>query len=158
MHKTALTAAFTAAALTLIAAPAFAQSELDRLEVVSEAVAQNMAAFLVARVPELADVMVDWEWDAEMREVATCTMDRIRTEGGDQALTDYLDALEVFSTIEITSIEQMGAATPIPFSNDVAMQVATECRAMEVSARRMQESGMMEAMMDPAIMGRLMEE
>jgi hypothetical protein len=145
-----------AALVGLAAAPALAQSELEQLETLSEAAAQNMEDFFVGRVPELAEVMVDWEWDDEMREVAGCTMDRLREEGGDQAVTDYIAAMEVFSATEITSFDQIASDTPQPFNPDIAMQVATDCRAMEVSMQRMQESGMFDAMMAPGVMQRLM--
>ncbi|MEJ6392521.1 hypothetical protein V8J82_04585 [Gymnodinialimonas sp. 2305UL16-5] len=151
-------ALLTTAALAAFALPAAAQSELERLETASEAAGQNMATFMIARAPQLEPVMVDWEWDEEMREVGQCTLNEIRSVGGDQAATDYVVAMEAFATTQITSMEQMGAATPVPLNEDVAMTIATTCRAMEVSMRRMEESGMMQMMMDPATMQALMSE
>lgn len=153
MHKTTV----LASALALLALPALAQSELERLEAATVATGNNMGAFFVAQVPGLADVMPDWSWDHEMRTAATCTLDAIRAEGGSAAVASYLDAMEVFATVEITSMEQMATATPIPISNDFASRTGQACGSAEIAMRRMQESGFMAAMMDPEIMGRLME-
>lgn len=153
MHKTFL----LATTLTLLAGPVLAQSALERLETATIAASANMEAFLTARAPELAAVMPDWTWDDEMRTAATCTLDAIRTEGGEQAVTAYLDEMEAFATIEITSLEQMSTATPVPVNTDFAVQTGQACGTAQISLRRMQESGFMEAMMDPETMGRLMQ-
>lgn len=148
-----------ATAFTLLAAPAaFAQSELDRLETATVAAGANMEAFFVALAPELAAVMPDWAWDEEMRAAAACTLDAIRAEGGEAAVTSYLDAMDVFATVEITSMDQMANVTPIPISNDFAARTGQTCGSAEIAMRRMQESGMMEAMMNPDIMMRLMDQ
>ncbi|OAN84991.1 hypothetical protein A8B78_05670 [Jannaschia sp. EhC01] len=151
MQKTAL----LTAALTLLAAPAFAQSELERLEAATVAAGTNMETFFVANAPALAEVMPDWGWDDEMRTAAGCTLDAIRTEGGDAAVTSYLDAMEIFATVEITSIQQMATATPIPINNEFAARTGQTCGTAEIAMRRMQESGLMAAMMDPANIGLL---
>lgn len=144
-----------AAALTLLAVPAFAQSELERLEASTVAAGNNMATFLTSSVPELASVMPDWTWDADMRAAAACTLDAIRTEGGDAAVSTYLDEMDAFATVQITSMEQMATITPIPINGDFAARTGQACGTAEIAMRRMQESGMMQMMMDPAIMGRL---
>ena len=153
MNKLALTATL---ALLAVTAPAFAQSELDRLETATVATGENMEAFLNAAAPELATVMPDWTWDAEMRTAATCTIDAIRAEGGDAAVTDYINAMEDFAGQEITSLQQMATETPVPINPTFAQDTGIACGSAEIAMRRMQESGLMEAMMDPAIMGRLM--
>ncbi|QXT39376.1 hypothetical protein [Gymnodinialimonas ceratoperidinii] len=145
-----------AIALTLLAAPAFAQSEVDRLEAASVSAGANMEAFLVSRVPEIAPAIPDWEWDEEMRTAAACTLDAIRAEGGDAAVETYLDEMDVFAEVEITSMEQMATVTPVPINPDFAMQTGQACGTAEIAMRRMQESGLMEAMMVPDVMGRLM--
>ncbi|WP_341863870.1 hypothetical protein [Gymnodinialimonas sp. 57CJ19] len=148
-----------AAGLTLLAAPAaFAQSEIERLEAATLAASENMEAFLTARVPEMAAAMPDWAWDDEMRSAAACTLDAIRAEGGDAAVSSYLDEMDVFATVQITSVEQMASATPVPINPDFAMQTGQSCGTAEIAMRRMQESGLMQAMMDPNIMGRLMNQ
>lgn len=152
MHKTVL----LAAALTLLAAPAFAQSALERLEVATVAAGANMEAFLTSRAPSLATVMPDWSWDDEMRTAATCTLDAIRAEGGEAAVSSYVTSMEAFSTIEITSMEQMATATPIPINAEFAQQAGITCGSAEIAMRRMQESGFMEAMMTPDVMMSLM--
>lgn len=146
-----------AAGLTLLAAPAaFAQSELERLEASSVAAGANMGAFLTARVPEIAASIPDWNWDDEMRSAASCTLDAIRAEGGDAAVATYLEEMEVFATVEITALDQMAAVTPVPINPDFAMRTGQACGTAEIAMRRMQESGLMQAMMDPNTMGRLM--
>lgn len=145
-----------AAALTLFAAPAFAQTELERLEVAIIAAGANMEAYMTSVAPELGAVMPDWSWDAEMRTAATCTLDAIREEGGDAAVTSYVTSMEEFSTITITSMEQMATETPIPINATFAQEAGMACGSAEIAMRRMSESGFMEAMMNPEIMGRFM--
>mmetsp|Transcript_3341 Transcript_3341/g.5757 ORF Transcript_3341/g.5757 Transcript_3341/m.5757 type:complete len:153 (+) Transcript_3341:401-859(+) len=145
-----------ALAFTLLSAPAFAQSEVDRLEAASVSAGANMEAFLISRVPEIAPAIPDWEWDEEMRAAAVCTLDAIRAEGGDAAVEGYLDEMDVFAEVEITSMEQMATVTPVPINPDFAMQTGQACGTAEIAMRRMQESGLMEAMMVPDVMGRLM--
>lgn len=146
------------ATLTLLAAPALAQSELDRLEAATVAGGGNLETFLTTRAPELADVMPDWTWDADLRAAATCTLDAMRAEGGDAAVTEYIEAMEDFATLTITSMEQMATATPVPINADFAARTGQSCGSAEIAMRRMQESGLMQAMMDPAIIGRLMSQ
>jgi hypothetical protein len=145
-----------AIALTLIGAPALAQSELDRLEAASVSAGENLEAFLVSRVPEIAPAIPDWAWDEDMRAAAVCTLDAIRAEGGDAAVEGYLDEMEVFAEIEITSMEQVAAITPVPINTDFAMRTGQACGTAEIAMRRMRDSGLMEAMMAPDVMGRLM--
>ncbi len=148
-----------AAAISLAAAlPSLAQSELERLEAATEAASLSMEAFLVARAPELADVMVNWDWDEEMRNAARCTLDAVREEGGDEAVASYLDAMDEFAVLELTSLDQIGRDTPVPINPDFAMATSQACGTAEISMRRMQESGLIEAMMNPEVMGRLMAE
>lgn len=145
-----------AIALTLIGAPALAQSELDRLEAASVSAGENLETFLVSRVPEIAPAIPDWAWDEDMRAAAVCTLDAIRAEGGDAAVEGYLDEMEVFAEVEITSMEQVAAITPVPINTDFAMRTGQACGTAEIAMRRMRDSGLMEAMMAPDVMGRLM--
>lgn len=143
-----------AAALSLLAAPAFAQSALERLEVATVAAGANMETYMTSVAPELGPVMPDWTWDTEMRNAATCTLDAIRDEGGEAAVTSYVTAMEEFSTAPVTSLEQFAVDTPIPVNPAFAQETGVACGSAEIAMRRMQESGFMEAMMNPAIMGR----
>lgn len=147
-----------AAALTLLAAPAFAQSELERLEVASVAAGQNLEAFMTSVAPELGTAMPDWTWDIEMRTAGSCTLDMIRAEGGADAVISYLTSLETFSTMELTSMQQMATDTPVPVNTTFAERAGRECGSAEIALRRMQESGFMDAMMNPEIMGRFIEQ
>ena len=153
MNKSSL----LAIAITLaVSVPGFAQSELDRMEGASEAVSENMGAFMVSRAPALATVMPDWAWDDAMRTAATCTIDAIRAEGGDAALTTYLTELEAFAEAEITSMDQLAASTPVPINPEFAAATGQSCGTAALAMQQMQESGLMQAMMDPANMMALM--
>lgn len=146
-----------AATLTLLAAPAaFAQSDIDRLAVATEAASANLESFLVSRVPSLATSMPDWTFDEEMRVAGACTLDAVREREGDAAVEQYLTSLEAFAVLEITSMQQMALETPVPIDADTGMQIAQACGSDAIAMRRMQESGFMEAMMDPNTMMALM--
>jgi hypothetical protein len=146
-----------AATLSLLAAPAaFAQSDLDRLATATEAASANLEAFFVSRVPSLAEAMPDWTFDEEMRDAGACTLDAVREREGDDAVEQYLTSLEAFAVLEITSMQQMALETPVPIDADTGMAIAQACGSDEIAMRRMQESGFMEAMMDPNTMMALM--
>ncbi len=148
----ALTAAITLGA-TL---PTLAQSDLDRLDAATQAGAANMEAFMVAAAPSLAGSIPDWSWSPEMRDAAACTLEAIRTEGGDAAVTSYIAEMEAFADVEITSLVQLAEATPVPISPEFAAATGQSCGTAELAMQQMQESGLMEAMMDPAVMNALM--
>lgn len=153
MFKTiALTGAMTLA----VSLPVLAQSDLDRLGAAVEAGGANMESFLVAAAPSLANVMPDWAWSPEMREAAACTLDAIRTEGGDGAVANYITDMEAFAEIEVTSLMQLAEVTPVPISPEFAAATGQSCGTAELSMQQMQESGLMQAMMDPAITTALM--
>ncbi|MEX3016559.1 hypothetical protein [Gymnodinialimonas hymeniacidonis] len=153
MFKPTLLATAITAALSL---PALAQSDLDRLATATEAAGENMEAFLVSTVPSLADVMPDWAWSPEMREAASCTLDAIRAEGGDEAVATYITEMEAFAEVEITSLTQLSTVTPVPISPDFAAATGQTCGSAELAIQQMSESGLMAAMMDPAVMTALM--
>ncbi|MEJ6390617.1 hypothetical protein [Gymnodinialimonas ulvae] len=148
--------ALTLPVLLVTALPALAQSELDRLAAASLAASENMEAFMVGAVPELADVMPDWAWSAEMRDAAACTLDAIRAEGGDAAVISYVTEMEAFAETEITSMAQLGEATPVPISPDFAAATGQTCGTAALAVQLMEDSGLMTAMMDPEIMTVLM--
>ncbi len=148
--------ALTAALALSSALPAFAQSELERMEAATVAASLNMEAFMVSRAPSLADAMPDWTWGDDMRAAGSCTLDAIRAEGGDAAAEDYIDALEAFAVLEITSMEQLATAAPVPISSDFAVATSQRCGSDDVAMQRMEASGLMEAMLDPQVMMQLM--
>lgn len=148
-----------AATLTLLAAPAaFAQSDLERLETYTVAAGENLESFMTAIAPELGPVMPEWTWDEELRTAGSCTLDMIRDEGGAEAVESYLASLETFSTMELTSMQQMAMDTPVPVNAAFAERAGAACGSAEIAMRRMQESGFMEAMMNPEVMGRFIGE
>ncbi len=148
--------AFLATALILMTAPVLAQSDLQRLEAATVAAGENIEAFLVSRVPTLADSMPDWTFDDELRAAGACTLEEIRNRNGNAAVEQYLTSLEAFAELEITSMQQMATATPVPIDADTGMQIARICGSDEIAMRRVTELGFMEAMMDPDVMMALM--
>ncbi len=150
------TLALTAAMTLAVSLPALAQSDLDRLSAAVEAGGANFEAFLVAAAPSLADVMPDWAWSPEMRDAAACTLDAIRAEGGDDAVANYITEMEAFADVEVTSLMQVAEVTPVPISPEFAAATGQSCGTAELAMQQMQESGLMQAMMDPAIMTVLM--
>jgi hypothetical protein len=144
----------TALALT-VPMIAHADDMLDRYKAASVQQAENMAAFMVARVPELADVIPPAEWTDAATEVGICTMDRIRTDRGADGLEAYVVAVEAMAAAPITSLATMGENIPELLTDMYFMDVAEDCGAMALAQTQMAESGMLAMISDPSVMERL---
>ena len=142
-------------ALSILATPVAAQSELDRMETAAETAAQAMEVFMVSRVPALADVMVPWEWDDELRQLGACTLDVVRGIGGDAMVSEYVSQMETYAAAEFNSLQSFSSNAPsIGIQHFEAIDAA--CQTATVSQRRMVESGLMDAMMQPEVIQALM--
>jgi hypothetical protein len=144
--------------LFALALPAAADALLDRYELASEALADNMTNFYQSKVPELAAVLPEMGWDDEIAAVAQCTLDGVRAARGEDGATEYVAALETWAGTPITSFVGMADGQPAVLSDALAIQLATDCGGLELGMRRMQESGMMALIQDPSVMERLMAE
>ena len=150
------------ACILLLTASVSAQANelLDRLEAATELLGEHQGAFYVSRVPELKDKMPAWDWDEEIRTASKCVLEGIEKRKGRKVAEAYVAGIEKDAQLEITSMNQLSEQSSIPDElkgNDQTIYHLMEsCKTLEISAIRLQESGLWDAMMDPTIMGRLM--
>lgn len=147
--------ALSALLFTLV--PAFAMADdLDRYRDATIRKTEQMQAFYTARVPEMEAALSAMDWDDETEVIAACTIDRLREERGDAGVEDYLTALEDWAEIPVTSFAGMADGMPDILADSLALDLATECGAMDLAMAKMEESGMMALIQDPSVMERLM--
>lgn len=146
--------AFSLAVAVFAALPisAEAQSRLDRMEALSVQLGGLMNEVFLLEAPQLADVMPDPAWDGPMRDAHRCMLDAYETEVGGAAVDDMLDQMEqIVPTLTAQGLLDEGmeidVGTPPGMSDDRAQAIVRECGIIELTMQRMQESGMMEAMM-----------
>ena len=146
-----------ATALALLPGLALAQgSDVDRIAAANMAMAEQMEDFYLGRVPELEGKMPDHSWNDEMRAAGECFVTRYKDERGAEGLEEYLTAMEGWAETEITSFEQLTFGMPDILTEDLPQRLTQDCGVMEISIQRAQESGFIEALSDPEIMGRIM--
>ena len=131
---------------------------LDRYQDAVTTQAVRMHDFMVGRVPEMADVLPDTAWTPEMEAVATCTLDGLNAARGGDGVEAYVAALEAWSIIEIRSLGTMADGMDPILGDDLALTLSQDCGGMELAAKQMQQSGMMEMMSRPDVMKRLLAE
>lgn len=137
--------------------PALAQSQLDRLEVISEqmnlGMAQMMAREVAANGGDPAPVLAalpDTAWDAEFRAAGTCMLDRYNAAAGSDAVDTMLDEMEAMVPLLATaSIDSMSDMNPLPagVTEDQSIEIANACGIVDLSMQRLEESGFTAAMM-----------
>lgn len=144
---------FVVAALLMAASPSLAD-DLARLEAATEASARNLNAFFVSRAPELGPTIPSVEWDASFRQAGQCFLNEISRRSGPTGVTTYLDAAEQWSRTKITSMSQL-ARMPGPLIDANAQAAAKTCKTIELATMRMYQSGMLQAMQNPAVINKL---
>lgn len=155
-----------AIALAMIPTAGFAQSQLDRMETVSETMTEALAVMMVrqmeangADAAPLMDVLPDMAWDAEMREAGRCILDRYSEIVGDDGVESMLTKMEAF-TAEFEALRERGGSIddmpepdgmmPEGLTEQRSMEITQACGMMELQMRRMDESGFSDAMMNAA--------
>ena len=146
-------------ALTLAAPTAlFADTQLDRLEALSEEMNLGMAQLMAREIaanggdpaPMLA-AMPDTSWDAEYRAAGTCMLDGYTSLIGSDGVDAMLDNMEaMLPQMATATMESMAEMNPLPagISQDQSIEITQNCGMMEIGMRRMQESGFTAAMME----------
>jgi len=145
----------TAAALAtgLIAPlPALAQSQLDRMEVLSEQANGLMNEALVAQIPALEGNLPDPAWDDRTRTAYSCMLDGYVDAVGEANVDQMLDQMEV--ALDGATAESLmngeideGIDTPDGMTEAQTQALVQSCGVMEVMMARMAESGAMNIMM-----------
>lgn len=145
-----------------ISLTAAADELLDRLEGATELLTKHQIAFYISRVPELKDKMPAWEWDDDNRLASKCVLEGIKKKKGRKVAEAYVAGIEKDAQLEIASMNQLSEQSSIPIElkgdDQTIYHLMESCKTLEISATRLQESGLWDALMDPAVMDRLMAE
>lgn len=130
----------------LIALPAAAQSQLERMEALSEEANRITNAYMIAQLPALDGNMPDPEWDDPMRSAFTCVLDGYRADAGDAGIDRMLEDME--TTMAELSPEalmngglQERVQLPDGVSEARSVELMNTCRVMELYMARMRASG-----------------
>jgi hypothetical protein len=144
-------AALLAAAM-LVPLPALAQSQLDRMEVLSERANALMNEALVMQIPALEGNLPDPEWDERTRTAYACMLDGYVTAVGEDGVDGMLAQME--AALEGATAQQLmngeldqGIDMPDGMTEAQTQALLGSCGVMEVMMARMAESGAMSVMM-----------
>ncbi|WP_239025467.1 hypothetical protein [Roseicyclus persicicus] len=146
------TLALALAATLLAPLPALAQSQLDRMEAVSERANVLLNEALVAQYPALAGNLPAPEWDDEVRGAYACVLDGFVAASGEAAVDDMLDQAEAAMEGATAETLMSGAMDnmvqpPAGMTDQQAQALMGSCGVVEIMMTRMAESGAMSIMM-----------
>ncbi|MGR3466463.1 MAG: hypothetical protein ACU0CI_01175 [Shimia sp.] len=149
--------------LPLLALPtaALAETQLERLEALSEQGSEVMMEMMIREITaEGADpaplqaAIPDMTWDDAFRDAGRCMLDAYTAELGSDGVDEMLDSLEaMYADLDDARLEDLEDLDPTggKLSEEVQVRVTRECGFMELSMARMEESGFMAAMMQAAM-------
>lgn len=149
-------------AIVLMPTAVFAQSQLERLEAVSEQtneimivkMVEEMTAETGADPAPIMEMLPDMSWDAEFRSAGECMLEKYEEKIGRKGIDTMLDNMEeVVPTMAEKSIEEMGEdfdILPEGMTISDSISIQQDCGMMELAQKRMSESGFMEAMFSAA--------
>jgi hypothetical protein len=148
----------TAALLSVLPAMAIAETQLERLEDLSERM--NAAVFdAMIRMAEneganpepLRAAIPDGTWDDAYREAGACMLDRFNTVTTASEIDRMLDTMEVaIAQMATTNLDEIGDEfdfLPEGVTEDMSVQINMECGMTELMMQRMEDSGFTAAMM-----------
>ncbi|MCR9108270.1 hypothetical protein [Marivita sp. XM-24bin2] len=146
------------ALLVALPATAFAETQLERLESISERLNDAMFSAMIRMVakeggnPEpLRAAMPDGTWDDAYRDAGACILDRYTDASSASAVDTMLDEMEAFiprlDEIDLAAMGEGPSFLPEGVSEDYSMTVNSECGLTDIMMERMSESGFMATMM-----------
>ena len=144
--------------LTTLPCAALAETQLERLERISEEMNEIMFDAMVRMVekeggnPEpLRAAIPDSTWNDEYREAGACLLDKLTQASSESAIDQMLSemdaALPKMADMDLDSIGEDMDFTPDGISDDYMMDANDECGLVDLSLARMAESGFTAAMM-----------
>ena len=147
----------TAALFTTLPATAFADTQLERLESISERMMAATLQAMVRMVEEqggnpapLREAMPDVSWNDEYRDAGECLLDRFTAASSSSAVTEMLDDMEAYlpqmAEMNLDTLEDVNFL-PDGMTEEQSMEINSECGITEVMMDRMENSGFMAAMM-----------
>ena len=148
-----------AAALVIAPTVSLADSQLDRLEDISERMNDAMFEMMIreavkegANPTPLREAIPDAAWDDPMREAGQCMLDRFVGASSKSAVSDMLDKMDAaipkMAELDIDTMAEEFDFLPDGVSDELSIQINSECGVAELMMERMDASGFMRAMME----------
>lgn len=146
---------------------AVADDRLDRFEKISERGNEVMTEVMVREYgamgmdeSALRDAMPDGAWDDEFRDAGRCMLERytdIIGESGVDRMLDQMDAMFQSLDSETATMEDISAMSEVSALEDVStdqqVEITNECGMVEISMRRMRDSGFTELLQQQMMQG-----
>lgn len=137
---------------------ALAETQLERLEAISEKMNDAMFDAMVRMVeqqggdPEpLRSAIPDGTWDSAYRTAGACMLDRYVEASSQSAVDTMLDDMEDFipkmAEMDLENMSEETDFLPEGISEDFSISVNMECGLTDIMLDRMEKSGFMAAMM-----------
>lgn len=137
------------AALSLtLATPALAETQLERMERLSEAMQVKMFSTMLQGTD--FDVASAVAWDDEMRASAECVLDAYVAESSEEDLEAVFDQMEEIiaqPAADMAAMEEQMSNFAAPLPEERAIEINRSCGMVDLQMQKMQESGLMNAMM-----------
>lgn len=149
---------FTAAALAIFPTIATAETQLERLEDISERMNTGMFEVMIRMAekegadPEpLRAAIPDGTWDDAYREAGACMLDRFNALTTTSEIDTMLDKMDAFvaqmATMDIDDEETQPDLLPDGVTEEMSMEINMECGVTEMMMQRMDDSGFSAALM-----------
>jgi len=148
-----------AALVFLVPTTAIANSQLDRMEALSEEMNLGMAKMMAREITAaggdpapLMAALPDTKWDDEYRAAGRCILDKYIQAAGPAAVDSMLDQMEaMIPKLETATMESLGedamGIQPAGVTQEQSLEFTQSCGMIELAMRRMQDSGFSAAMM-----------
>lgn len=152
----------TVALFAVLPAMAIAETQLERLETLSERMNTVMIDAMIrmavkegANPDPLRAAIPDGTWDDAYREAGACMLDRFKTATTSSEIDRMLDTMEVMiAQMATTDFDEIGEEfdfLPEGITEDMSLQIDMECGMTDLMLQRMDDSGFTAAMMQSMI-------
>ncbi|WP_439524738.1 hypothetical protein [Marivita sp.] len=149
---------FTVVPFILLPFAVQAETQLERLEDVSERMNSAVMEMMVREVerqggnPEpLRGAIPDGEWNDAYRDAGQCMLDRYTEASSqsdvDEMITKMEGMIPMMATANMEDLGDNMDITPEGISDELSMQINNDCGMTDLMLERMQESGFTEALM-----------
>lgn len=156
--KTLMKHLIAAALVAICPVAASAETQLDRLETISERMNDAMFDAMIRMVqqqggnPEpLRSAIPDGTWDAAYRDAGACMLESFVAASSTSAVDKMLDDMEAFipkmAEMDLENMSEETDFLPEGISEDFSISVNMECGLTDIMLDRMEKSGFMAAMM-----------
>lgn len=144
--------------IALLPSWAWAQSDLERFEALSEKFATVVYEKMIDEIAAnggqtagLREAIPDTSWDDSFRNAGACILEAYEKGSSAQAvnrmLSDMESLLPKVADASLDQMDQFDAARPDGIGEDQAADINEQCGMLKLQQQRMFESGFMKAMM-----------